>query len=43
MQSYDVVVIGAGPAGENVAGQIVDPSFPTMSEVWLQLLESYGQ
>ncbi len=45
MESYDVVVIGAGPAGENVAGRLrrAIPSFPTMSEVWLRLLESYGQ
>ena len=76
MQTYDVVVIGAGAAGEVLAGRVVAgglsavvveaelvhaatvavvgrvpmerlrhavPSYPTTSEVWLRLLEEYGQ
>jgi pyruvate/2-oxoglutarate dehydrogenase complex dihydrolipoamide dehydrogenase (E3) component len=89
LTDHDVVVIGAGPTGENVAGRAVRggltaeiveselvagatpagrgvgemihaatvavagqvtlhllrhavPSYPTMSEVWLRLLEAYG-
>ncbi len=71
MTDYDVVVIGADPTGENVAGRAVRggltaviveseatvavagqvplpllwhavPSYPTMREVWLRLLETYG-
>ncbi len=62
MTDYDVVVIAAGPTGENVADRAVRggltaviveselvggecsywPSYPTMSEVWLRLLETYG-
>jgi hypothetical protein len=34
---FDVVVIGASPAGEHAV-----PSFPTISEVRLHLLEAYG-
>ena len=63
---YDMIVLGAGPTGENVAARAVRgelihaatvavagevpldrlwhavPSYPTMSEVWLRLLEAYG-
>ena len=45
-QEDDLIVIGAGPAGENLAP--LDrlwhavPSCPTMSEIWLRLLEAYG-
>jgi hypothetical protein len=78
MAVYDVVIIGAGPVGENVARgghchrqrcaaprparspriRAMDepggrrrfddrlwhavPAFPTVSEVWLRLLETYG-
>ena len=72
MSTFDVIVIGAGPVGENAAGRCAErglsaaiverelvggecsywgcihrlwhavPSFPTVSEVWLRLLEAYG-
>jgi pyruvate/2-oxoglutarate dehydrogenase complex dihydrolipoamide dehydrogenase (E3) component len=45
---YDVIVIGIGPVGHTVAGQVpigrlwhAVPCFPTISEVWLRLLEAY--
>lgn len=59
-QGYDVVVLGAGPVGQNAAdraraaglrvaaGQVpiarlwhAVPCFPTISELWLRLLEAY--
>jgi hypothetical protein len=45
MDEYDVVVVGARPAGENVRGTTTRhaaPSFPTVSGVWPRLLDSYG-
>ncbi len=47
--AYDVVVIGAGPAGEVTAARAVRgglsavpiPSYPTTSELWLRLLEAF--
>jgi hypothetical protein len=51
MQSFDVVVIGGGPAGETIAvvGAVplehlrhAVPPFPTRSEIWLSLLEQAG-
>ena len=66
--TYDVVVLGAGPVGENVADRVVQgglsaavverelvggvpldrlwhavPAFPTVTELWLRLLEAYGR
>ena len=74
--TYDVIVVGAGAAGENVADRAVQgglsvavvedellhaatiaivgevplkrlwhavPAFPSISEVWLRLLEGYGR
>lgn len=59
-QGYDVVVLGAGPVGQNAAdraraaglrvaaGQVPITRlwhavlcFPTISELWLRLLEAY--
>ncbi|MET8308543.1 hypothetical protein [Micromonospora sp. NPDC005173] len=39
--TYDVVVIGAGPVGETLWHAV--PAFPTVSEVWLRLLEACGR
>ena len=35
---YDVIVIGAGSGGE--ASSAI-PSFPSLGEVWLKLIENY--
>ena len=57
METFDVVVIGAAPATQEllhsatvaITGRVplptlwhAVPSFPTVSEVWLRLLEAYG-
>jgi cation diffusion facilitator CzcD-associated flavoprotein CzcO len=42
---YDVIVIGAGPVGYTQAARVraaAVPCFPSVSEVWLRLLEAYG-
>jgi len=46
--AYDVIVIGTGPIGQTVAGQVpvsrlwhAVPCSPSLSEVWLRLLEAY--
>jgi hypothetical protein len=48
METYDVVVIGGGLRQSRPGEVPLDrlrhavPSFPTVSEVWLRLLEAYG-
>lgn len=43
---YDVVVVGSEPAGRTVSLQsakplLRSPSFPTVCEVWIRLLENF--
>ncbi len=42
---FDVVVVGGGPAGENVAAAAASACWASqaaVSEVWLRLLEAAG-
>lgn len=39
MSEFDVIVLGAGPASETLWHAV--PAHPTLSEVWLRLLEAY--
>jgi flavin-dependent dehydrogenase len=41
VREFDVVVVGAGPAGEVCAGRLAEAGLEL--EVWLNLLEEYGR
>ena len=37
MEEFDVIMVGAGPTGEVIAGRCADGGL-----IWLHLLEAYG-